>query len=120
MKRARPPILIAALGLLSLLALQAPDVRAADSANDCVHMREGQSSDGLTLAIDNNCDRGLSCTLSWTVQCETATGKVTRRSKEGARFVIGPSASQSTTASARSCGDNWRIDDVSWACNPTK
>ena len=119
-KRARPGILIAAFGLLSVLALRAPDVQAADSANDCVRMREGQSSEGLTLAIDNNCDRGLSCSLSWTVQCESATGKVTRRSKEGARFVVGASASQSTTASARSCGDSWRIDDVSWDCAPTK
>ncbi len=120
MKRARPAILIAALGSLSLLTLQARDVRAADSTNDCVLMREGQSGDGLTLSIDNRCDRGLSCSLSWTVQCETASGKITRRSKEGARFVIGPSASRSTTASARSCGDSWRIDDVSWSCTPTK
>ena len=109
-----------ALGLLSVLALRAPDAGAADSANDCVRMREGQSAEGLTLAVDNNCDRSLSCSLSWTVQCESATGRVTRRSKEGARFVVAASQSQAATASARSCGDNWRIDEVSWQCAPLR
>lgn len=118
-KRATPAI-ITALGLLSVLALRAPDVSAADSANDCVRLREAQIADGLTLAIDNNCDRSLSCSLSWTVQCESATGRVTRRSKEGASFVVAASQSQSATASARSCGDNWRIDDVRWRCAALK
>ena len=82
-------------------------------------MREGQSGEGLTLAIDNDCDRGLSCRLAWTVQCETATGKVTRRTKEGARFVIRASGTESTVASARTCGDSWRIEEVTWDCAPT-
>lgn len=107
-------------GLLSIFALHAPDAMAADSANDCVRMREAQSGDGLTLAIDNNCDRGLSCSVSWTVQCETATGRITRRSKDGARFVVRASASQAATASASTCGDNWKIEDVSWDCSPLK
>ncbi|MBX3225434.1 MAG: hypothetical protein KF795_33320 [Labilithrix sp.] len=119
MKRAAPAT-FAVLGLLSLLALRAPDARAAESANDCVHLREGQSGDGLSLAIDNNCDRGLSCSLSWIVQCESATGKVTRRSKDGARLVVEASGSRTATASAKSCGDNWRIEDVSWDCAPLK
>ncbi|MBX3199712.1 MAG: hypothetical protein KF894_16370 [Labilithrix sp.] len=118
MKRATP--IVAAFGLLSLLALRAPQARAAESANDCVLLREGQSADGLTLAIDNNCDRSLTCALSWTVQCESATGRVTRRAKDGARLVVDASASRSTTASAKACGDNWRIEDVSWDCAPSK
>lgn len=83
-------------------------------------MREVQVADGLTLAVDNNCDRTLSCSLSWTIQCESATGRVTRRTNEGARFAVGPGNSQSANVSARSCGDNWRIEDVSWSCASTK
>jgi hypothetical protein len=79
-------------------------------------MQEQQVAEGLTLSIENNCKRSLACTLSWTVQCESATGRVLRRSKDGARFVIGAAATQSATASARSCGDSWRIEDVSWEC----
>ncbi len=109
-----------AIGLLSICALRAPAASAADSANDCVRMREVPGTDGLTLAVDNNCDRALSCSLSWTLQCESATGRVTRRSKDRARFVVSASDSRSALASARSCGDNWRIDDVSWECAATK
>lgn len=119
MKRTVPTI-VAALGLLSVVALRAPAARAADSANECVRMREAQDGGGLTLNIDNNCDRRLSCSLTWTVQCESATGKVTRRSKEGAHLVVSASTSQGATASAKSCGDNWRIEDVGWDCAPLK
>jgi len=37
-----------------------------------------------------------------------------------ARFVIGTSESRSTAASAKSCGDNRKMDDVSWSCAPLK
>lgn len=119
-KRSSPAIVIAAAGLLSVLAIRAPDVRAADSADECVRMRQTQVADGLALAIENNCDRSLSCSLAWTVQCESATGRVTRRSKEGARLLVSTADTRSATASAQTCGDNWRIDDISWECRPTK
>jgi hypothetical protein len=83
-------------------------------------MREAQESGGLSLNIDNNCSRGLSCSLTWTVQCQSATGKITRSSKQGAQLTVSASASQSALASASSCGDNWKIDDVSWECAPTR
>jgi hypothetical protein len=118
-KRAAPAIALA-LGLLSIAVLRAPDAQAADSANDCVRMREAQAGDGLALNIDNNCSRGLSCSLTWTVQCQSATGKVTRSSKDSARLVVSAAETQSALASAKSCGDNWRIDDVSWDCAPIK
>lgn len=118
MKRAAP--LLAALGLLSLVALRAPRAHAAESANDCVLLREGMNDEGLTLAIDNNCDRRLTCSLTWTVQCESATGRVTRRTKDAVRLVVDASGSRSATASAKACGDNWRIEDVGWDCAPLK
>jgi hypothetical protein len=118
-KRAALTIL-SLFGALCLHTLHAPDAEAADSANDCVRMHEGTSGDGLTLSIDNNCDRRLTCSLSWTLQCESATGKVTRRAKDSTRLLVGASASQVTNASAKSCGDNWRIEDVSWDCVPSK
>jgi len=120
-KRARTiTAIILSLGLLSIVALRAPDARAADSADDCVRMREVIEGPGLTLNVDNNCDRRLSCSVAWTVECESATGKVTKRSKDAAHFVVGSSASEKAFASAKTCGDNWKIDDVAWDCAPLK
>jgi hypothetical protein len=113
-------IIAAVLGVFSVTVLRAPDAAAADTANDCAQLRERASSDGLALAVDNNCDRRLSCTLSWTLQCESATGRVTRRTKDGVRIVVGASASQTANVSAKGCGDNWRIEEVSWDCSAIK
>lgn len=118
-KRAITAFLLS-LGLLSVAALHAPDAQAADSANDCVRMRETIEGAGLTLSVDNNCDRRLACSVTWTVQCESATGKATKRVKEGAQLVVGSSASKDAYASAKTCGDNWKIEEVSWDCSPLK
>jgi hypothetical protein len=106
-----------ALGVLSIALLHAPDAGAADSANDCVRLRETQEGSGLRLEVDNNCDRQLACVLSWTVRCESATGRSLRESKENTHLVIGASSTRGALASAASCGDNWTIHDVSWDCH---
>ena len=114
------PLLVVGLGLFSLVAMRAAPAAAADSADECVRMRESQESNGLSFAVDNNCDRRLSCVVTWTVQCESATGKITKKNTESARFVVSAAQSQNTFASAKSCGDSWRIQDVSWDCAPIK
>jgi hypothetical protein len=113
------PSIVVCLGILSIAVAGAKRARAAESADDCVRLEESAAESGLSLTVDNHCDRRLSCVLSWTVQCESATGRATRRSQDSARVVVAASSSESAFASARTCGDNWRIEDVSWECAPT-
>lgn len=119
MKRAFA-ILLAGLPVLSVAFLAAPAARAADSADECVRLRESQENKGLALDVDNNCDRNLSCSVSWTVSCQTETGKVTRSAKDGARLVVAASRTGRAFASTKSCGENWRIEDISWDCAAVK
>ena len=79
-----------------------------------------QRCKGLTLDVDNNCDRSLSCALSWTVSCQTESGKVTRSAKDSARFVVAASKTGRAVASTKTCGDNWKIEDISWDCAAVK
>lgn len=113
-------VLFAGLPILSVAILSAPSAKAAESADDCVRLRESQAEKGLTLDVDNNCDRALSCSVSWTVCCQTESGKVTRSAKDGARFVVGASKTGRAVASTKSCGDNWKIEDISWDCAAVK
>lgn len=119
MKRALA-IVLAGLPVLSAAVLTSPPARAAESADDCVRLRESQVEKGLSLDVDNNCDRSLSCSLSWTVSCQTESGKVTRSAKDGARFVVGASKTGRAFASTKTCGDNWKIEDISWDCAAAK
>lgn len=113
-------VLVAGLPVLSVSLLSAPSAKAADSAEECVRLRESQVEKGLTLDVDNNCDRSLSCALSWTVSCQTESGKVTRSAKDGARFVVAASKTGRAVASTKACGDNWKIEDISWDCAAVK
>jgi hypothetical protein len=113
-------IVLAGLPALFVAFLAAPPAHAADSADECVRMRESQVDKGLTLDVDNNCDRTLACSLSWTVSCQTESGKVTRTAKDSARFVVAASKTGRALASSKSCGDNWKIEDISWDCAAVK
>lgn len=111
----------AALGAFAFLAAAAPSpARAADSAEECVRLLSTPVTKGVSLDVDNHCDRALSCHLSWTVMCENASGKTTRSRAGSAQLVVASSASGSAVASTSDCGDNWRVDDVRWACAPVK
>ena len=113
-------VLVAGLPVLSVALLSAPSAKAADSADECVRMRESQAEKGLTLDVDNNCDRSLACSLSWTVSCQTESGKVTRSAKDSARFIVAASKTGRAVASTKTCGDNWKIEDISWDCAAVK
>lgn len=113
-------IVLAGLPVLSVAVLAAPPAHAAESADECVRLRESQAEKGLTLDVDNNCDRSLSCSVSWTVSCQTESGKVTRTAKDGTRFVIAASKTGRAVASTKACGDNWKIEDISWDCAAVK
>lgn len=111
---------VAALPVLSVLALAAPPARAADSADECVRLRQSPREGGLSLDVDNHCDRRLACSVAWTVACQTERGRTTRTSKERARFVVAASESAHAFASTKTCGDNWSVDDVTWECAPVR
>jgi hypothetical protein len=113
-------ILAAGLPVLSVALLAAPPAKAADSADECVRLRESQADKGLSLDVDNNCDRSLSCAVSWTVSCQTESGKITRSAKDSAHFVVAASKTGRAFASTKTCGDNWKIEDISWDCAAVK
>ena len=113
-------LVLAGLPVLSAALLSAPPAQAADSADECVRLRESQVDKGLTLDVDNNCDRSLACSVSWTVSCQTESGKVTRSAKENARFVVAASKTGRAVASTKTCGDNWKIEDINWDCAAVK
>ena len=120
MKRKRAAGILLALPLLSIFSLTAPRASASDSAEQCVRLRESAQAGGLALDVDNACDRSLACVLSWTVQCQTESGKVTRSAKDSTRLVVAKEESRRALALAKSCGDSWKIDDVRWDCSPVR
>jgi hypothetical protein len=67
--------------------------------------------------VSNSCDKKLACEVHWKVSCEDNNGKVTQSRSDGAHFVLGGTDAHTVSASASDCKQNWRIDDVSWACN---
>lgn len=84
-------------------------------------MRESPDTAGIALDVDNNCDRRLSCAVSWTVECHNDQGKVTKSAKESASFLVQASATGHALASTKACtSGNWKVDDVSWECAPVK
>ncbi len=112
--------LFAAATLAAAVLALAPRAGAADSADDCVRLGSNPVAKGVSLEVDNNCDRALSCRLSWVVTCESATGRVTRTKPGAAQLVLASSASGSALASSAECGDAWHVDDVRWSCSPTR
>lgn len=110
--------LAGAVGLVALTTSEAPASASTPSASDCVSIRSAELTTGLSFDIQNGCDKRLSCALAWTLTCESASGKVTSKAKQEARFTIGASDSHQTTGSSATCKDGWKIDDVSWDCSP--
>lgn len=112
-------LLAVSVVVLSSVGASRP-ARAADSADECVRFRTSEESTGLALALDNNCDKRLSCVLSWTVACES-NGKVTRRWKDQTQLIVAGGTTANRMATTTTCtGDGWRVDDVNWSCSPVK
>jgi len=90
---------------------------AADpTANDCVTLLRSTHELGVSFEAVNKCDRPLACAMSWTVQCESASGKITYRGRSEAKFPLASDESHETFASAEKCTSSWDIADVSWSC----
>lgn len=110
---------VAAVSLTIAALAIASAASAAEPVSDCVVLREAQTGDGMSFDVDNRCPRRLACKITWTVSCQNPAGKTTRSTQDVARFVVDASASHRAAASAKSCGDSWKIDDVQWSCDPT-
>lgn len=90
------------------------------SGDDCVGFRKSDLDKGLMFEAASSCDKKLACSLSWVLTCSSDDGKVTRRAPESRKFVLGAQESTAETASADSCKQSWRIDDVRWSCKESK
>jgi hypothetical protein len=106
--------------LLSLVTASTTLASAADSADECVGIGRTQTSTGLDFEVRNGCDKTLSCSLGWTLSCESGAGKVTSSTRAGAQFVISSGDTHQAAGSAAACNGNWRIADVTWSCAPAK
>lgn len=77
-----------------------------------------EDEDGVDIVVSSRCDVKLACSVSWSLTCQPAVGK-SRRSQHGQAFSLVTDATETTTASAGTCGnDGWVIDNVSWSCQP--
>ena len=102
-------------GGLALFVFAAP-AQAGSSAMDCVSIDSAALSTGLSFDVRNGCAKRLSCSLTWTLTCENASGKTTSKAKQEAKFVVGASDTHQLTGSSATCKDSWKIDDVAWDC----
>jgi hypothetical protein len=101
----------------TLVGITVP-ARAGTSASDCVSIASAELSTGLSFDVKNACEKRLSCAMTWTLSCENASGRITSRAKQEAKFVVGADGSHQLTGSSAACKDGWRIDDVAWECAP--
>lgn len=118
----RRTIALSSLAILGLLATSATprSASAATSADECVAIYKTPEPTGIDFELQNNCDKRLSCSLGWTLKCESDAGKVTRSARLGKSFVVTAATSHHEAASSASCNGNWRIDDVTWSCSPAE
>lgn len=94
-------------------------VKARDSVAACTSFDQlDREDDSVDLVIGSTCSMPVSCSVSWTLVCAPSTKK-TRKTQHGEAFSLATDQTQSTNASAGTCGnDGWVIDDVVWSCNP--
>ena len=117
-------LLALSLGLMigsTLFAVQA-EAEAADSVNDCFSVVRTEKDNGIDFELSNGCDRRITCNMQWTVQCESAAGKVTSQSQGRAGAMLGAGSKSKVFGSADSCRAStaWTIDNVTFACTPVR
>lgn len=119
MLRPRRPFLVCVAACVFTLAPAGvvPTASAEDaSVGDCVRFELARIEPDMAYAIANSCEIAVSCTLSWRLVCgEDRGGKV---SDVRRRLRVPKATSSEVAISTASCGDDeWRIEDVAWACD---
>lgn len=107
-------------GAAPAVRLALATARAAENAEQCVAFSESATERSVDYDADNRCDRKLSCTVSFTLQCEAEAGHITRREKKSEHFAIAAHAKRKGSLSAEACKSGWRIDDIGWSCDPAR
>jgi len=109
------------LGLLAVPCFLT-EAGAADSVNDCFSIVRTEKDTGIDFELSNGCDRSIACNMQWTVQCESAAGKVVKESQGRAGAMLGAGGKSKVFGSADACRANagWTIDNVSFSCTPVR
>ena len=96
-----------------------PRAKPRESVAACTNFdQQDREDDSVDLVISSTCEVPVACSVSWSLVCAPGT-KHAHRSQHGEAFALTSSQTQSTNASAGTCGnDGWVIDDVVWSCNP--
>jgi hypothetical protein len=102
------------------LSVPAAAAKSEESTENCVGFTKSEEDKGLSFAVRNACDMKLACKMRWTLTCETNEGKVTATKSASTKFAVDASADGNVFTSAETCKQAWRIDNVSWSCDPAK
>ncbi len=123
MRLSRSLVLAAvALTVASFSFLSPRPAEGAESVNDCFGIVRAEKDNGLDFELSNGCDRSISCQMRWTLQCESATGKVVVQSEGRSGVMLGAGEKSKVFGSADTCKTHaaWTIDNVTFACTPVR
>jgi hypothetical protein len=104
--------------LLATASMGSASAEETPNASDCIGFEKNENDHNIQYSIENVCERKLSCSVRWKLTCEDKNGRATSKSSHKANVSLDASGSAEVTASAESCKQGWRIDDVSWSCQP--
>ena len=110
---------VPAFGVPGFNVMQTRDARADEAQSnisECMSFRNETKERSIVVRAKNECDRKLSCSLSYAVRCEDNQGKRTSSSAKSAHFALGSAGSTELVLSAEQCKQAWTIDAVTWRC----
>jgi hypothetical protein len=116
-------VVASVVGLGAAFAAAPGSARAGEAGvDDCLGILQTVQDGGLSMDLNNSCDRSLTCALSWTLKCEDAKGNVTASSRQSTRVTIARADSKTVLGSADACktAAGWSIDSVTWSCGAVK
>jgi len=90
------------------------------SLSDCTFFdQEDQEDDSVKFTIKNSCTIPVDCAMSWRVVCAPESKKRRNVHATSLKVTLESGASDSKQASPAQCGDDgWKIDSISWSCQP--
>ncbi len=89
----------------------------ADTLNACVGFRNEQGEKLLIVHAKNDCQRRLTCSLSYSVRCEDNDRHVTSRAQKQTPFELPSKGAAELTLLATNCSQGWAIDNLAWTCH---
>jgi hypothetical protein len=115
-----PCALLLACGVLAGLPLASggrPALAAdAETANACVGFQNEEGEKVLIVHASNDCERRLTCSLTYELSCEDNEQNVTSRVQRQTPFNLASKGKTDLTLGAAACKQGWRISDLAWTC----